>query len=340
MASQITPNSINQNYPVAGVDNNSQGFRDNFTSIKNNFIVATREINDLLDKVVVKSPLTYGGSPTATNNDFGNAEIISAAFRACSLSTRDLGDESSTGTVQISHAEGSWQQLQLSGAGAETTLSFGNWPASGQQAQLLLHLTVSDASHVLLLDNSSTVFSNTQRVPGFDIANHSIRFARTGVYELLFSTVDAGNTVQVQLIQGQNSVVSNANTVVISNSTPESTELSFVALGNVVYDFTAQIYHTVSGNILQGFGVSANAGTVVYTVEQQTASDSAFATSTVSGTNLVSTAEVTSDAGVRTTRITGSVLHTEAQTVHISANVNTGNLEISSLSSVQFQARS
>ena len=34
MSSQINPNSINQSYPVAGADNNSQGFRDNFAAIK------------------------------------------------------------------------------------------------------------------------------------------------------------------------------------------------------------------------------------------------------------------------------------------------------------------
>ena len=34
MASNINTNTIDENYPVAGIDNDSQGFRDNFTSIK------------------------------------------------------------------------------------------------------------------------------------------------------------------------------------------------------------------------------------------------------------------------------------------------------------------
>jgi hypothetical protein len=37
MASQINFNIIDGTYPVAGQDNSSQGFRDNFTNIKNNF---------------------------------------------------------------------------------------------------------------------------------------------------------------------------------------------------------------------------------------------------------------------------------------------------------------
>ena len=47
MASNINPNNIDGSYPVAGQDNNSQGFRDNFTNIKVNFQYAEEEINDL-----------------------------------------------------------------------------------------------------------------------------------------------------------------------------------------------------------------------------------------------------------------------------------------------------
>ena len=37
MTSAINPNNIDSAYPVAGQDNDSQGFRDNFTNIKTNF---------------------------------------------------------------------------------------------------------------------------------------------------------------------------------------------------------------------------------------------------------------------------------------------------------------
>jgi hypothetical protein len=47
MASNINPNTINITYPIAGQDNDTQGFRDNFSSIKNNFSVALTEISAL-----------------------------------------------------------------------------------------------------------------------------------------------------------------------------------------------------------------------------------------------------------------------------------------------------
>jgi hypothetical protein len=42
--SSINPNNINGQYPIAGQDNDSQGFRDNFTNVKNNLTFAKSEI--------------------------------------------------------------------------------------------------------------------------------------------------------------------------------------------------------------------------------------------------------------------------------------------------------
>ena len=58
MSSTINPNNINGAYPVAGQDNDSQGFRDNFTNTKTNFQAAATEITDLQNKVVLKAALT------------------------------------------------------------------------------------------------------------------------------------------------------------------------------------------------------------------------------------------------------------------------------------------
>jgi len=66
MASNINPNNINGNYPVAGQDNDSQGFRDNFTNISNNFSYAVTEITDLQNKVTnVQSTVGTNGNVTA-----------------------------------------------------------------------------------------------------------------------------------------------------------------------------------------------------------------------------------------------------------------------------------
>lgn len=47
MSSNITTTGINVNFPVSGLSNNSQGFRDNFLAIRNALNVARNEISDL-----------------------------------------------------------------------------------------------------------------------------------------------------------------------------------------------------------------------------------------------------------------------------------------------------
>ena len=47
MASNILTSDINELYPVAGADNDSQGFRDNFRLVKTGLATAATEITDL-----------------------------------------------------------------------------------------------------------------------------------------------------------------------------------------------------------------------------------------------------------------------------------------------------
>ena len=47
MASNINYSSIDETYPIAGKDNDSQGFRDNFGFIKNSLTSAKSEIENL-----------------------------------------------------------------------------------------------------------------------------------------------------------------------------------------------------------------------------------------------------------------------------------------------------
>ena len=47
MPSAIKYLTINENFPIAGEDNDSQVFRDNFTTIKNSFATAKTEIDDI-----------------------------------------------------------------------------------------------------------------------------------------------------------------------------------------------------------------------------------------------------------------------------------------------------
>ena len=87
MTSAINPNNIDGAYPVAGQDNNSQGFRDNFTNTATNFQYAADEISDLQAKAVLKAALTG----TTLNNDMGGSVLSNAQLQDMSETVVNLG---------------------------------------------------------------------------------------------------------------------------------------------------------------------------------------------------------------------------------------------------------
>jgi hypothetical protein len=76
MSSQIDSQNIDQTFPVAGQDNNSQGFRDNFTAIQQNFEFAKAELEDLQSKALLKSAL----EGSTLNNDLGGSSISNGNY--------------------------------------------------------------------------------------------------------------------------------------------------------------------------------------------------------------------------------------------------------------------
>ena len=80
MTSQINPADIDGNYPIAGVSNNTQGMRDNFTNTRTNFQYASDEITDLQNNAVLKAAL----SGTTLDNNLGNNVVYNALVKGIS----------------------------------------------------------------------------------------------------------------------------------------------------------------------------------------------------------------------------------------------------------------
>ena len=116
MASNINTTEIDAEYPVAGVDNDSQGFRDNFSTIKDNFVAAKSEIETLQDDT----------AKVNTNNDFNGNEIREANFVATTQEVHNNGNL--TAGQNISFTNGHYQTVNV---GADLTLTLADWPGSG-----------------------------------------------------------------------------------------------------------------------------------------------------------------------------------------------------------------
>lgn len=88
MASKIVPSNIDITYPIAGQDNDTQGFRTNFQNIRNNLAQAATEITALQDAVN-----TYGNVnvaeylPTYTGNVTAATVTLSSALYLANIST-------------------------------------------------------------------------------------------------------------------------------------------------------------------------------------------------------------------------------------------------------------
>jgi hypothetical protein len=186
MASNINPNNIDGTYPVAGQDNNSQGFRDNFTNTKTNFQYAANEITDLQTNAILKSAL----AGTVLNNDMLGSLIYNGVAADFGLTRVSKGTVSSSQTIDFS--AGHFQTLTTGGS---VSLAFSNFPASGVAGIVFVQVTVSSTAHTLTLPAAVSV--NAQGIQGLNPSTNVITFAATGTYLFQFITSDGGTTITV-----------------------------------------------------------------------------------------------------------------------------------------------
>lgn len=189
MTSSINPNNIDGTYPVAGQDNNSQGFRDNFTNTKTNFQYAAAEITDLQNKAVLKSALTG----TTLNNDMNGSVLSNAQIQDFSETVVNLGTQA--GSVTVNYAGGHYQTLVTSGS---ASLGFTNWPAAGVAGFVTVQVYIANTAYTLTLPSAVSI--GATGIQGCDTTGASpvIEFAQIGYYTFTFSTVDGGTTITVK----------------------------------------------------------------------------------------------------------------------------------------------
>jgi len=184
MTSAINPNNIDGSYPVAGQDNNSQGFRDNFTNIKVNFQYAEDEINDLQSKVVLKAALTG----TTLDNNMNDALLYAAKIQ--DFSATKVSVSGTSGSIAINYAAGHYQSITTSGS---ITLSFTNFPPSGSYGYIKLQINITNVAHTVTLPAAVTL--GTTGLQGYSAG--TITFGATGVYEFGFGSYDSGSTITI-----------------------------------------------------------------------------------------------------------------------------------------------
>lgn len=237
--STINTNNIDSNYPIPGVNNSSQGFRTNFTSIKNNLDIAGNEITDLQNKVVVKQALNN----QILNNDMANTLISNASIRSFRHTTYNLGN-ALVGTILVNTSLGDVQYGTLSG---NVTLNFGNWAPSGTQSAVELQLarsnidtnfTITFSSNAEISPNSGwSLLENSGSNGG--LATLTFPYDVTQI-NLTITSIDCGNTLFVEPTNRP------YKTTQVQQRTPAPTGSSGDVLGTVAVD--ANYFYVCTGS--------------------------------------------------------------------------------------------
>lgn len=195
--STINTNALDVNYPVPGQNNSTQGFRNNFTNIKQNLDIAANEISDLQNKVVLKSALAN----STLNNDMANTLIANASTLQFRSTMYNLGN-ALVNNVLVNCSLGDVQYGNLAG---NITLNFGSWAPTNTLSSVKLQLgrPNNQANYTITFSGNAQINQNS----GWSLLENS--GSNSGLATLTFpydvtqinltvTSTDCGNTIFVE----------------------------------------------------------------------------------------------------------------------------------------------
>ena len=139
MTSAIVSATIDADFPVAGVDNDSQGFRDNFSIIRDGLATANAEITELQTNTAKLND----------DNDF-NGNVISNAVTNQLYGS--VYTTTSTATTNVSLTNGEYQIITLAG---NDTLTFKDWPTTDLYGKIRLELKSNGTARTVTFSTES-----------------------------------------------------------------------------------------------------------------------------------------------------------------------------------------
>lgn len=143
MSSTITEYSsqIDINYPEVGKDNDTQGFRSNFSNIQSALLTASHEITDLQEN----------GFKLTETNDFNYGIIKNAVLQNSSEVARQGVTVTTSGYVTIDYTLGSYHRVTAT-SGFSYSINIINWPIANNYGQIHLEITPTSASTNTTID--------------------------------------------------------------------------------------------------------------------------------------------------------------------------------------------
>jgi len=302
MTSSINPQNIDANYPVAGVPNNTQGFRDNFTNIQTNFTYAKNEITDLENKAILKSALTG----TTLDNNMADQLIYSALIRDFSGSI--VQNTVTSGSVTLDYSSGHYQTVSTSGS---VSLGFTNFPAAGTVGMMRVQINITNTAYTVTLPAAVTL--GITGIQG--ISSNVITFGAIGYYEFGFVTSDGGTTITVFDLNRPLSYYTNTVNVAATTSSTSTTTGALIVAGGM----------GIAGNLYVGGDIFGNVTVTDISLGNVSASGFVSATGNVTGGNVRTAGLISATGNITGGNIIG-IVAAGSNTITTTGNISGGNL--------------
>lgn len=269
--SNINFSEILTDYPVAGQDNDSQGFRDNFSAIYNAFEVAKAEIGLLQTNSVLKATIDGENDPVV--NDLNGSSIVDGYhnnFHGTSYTN------TVSGPTAIDVRSGSLQNFIISN---NIQFNFTNWPASGYFGKVTIHL--SNASEVNLYSATFTQSAGTIRYDGefptpLQVSLKPVGEGAVGEYDVVEAwTYTGGSTVFLKYLGKFTDTASNNRSVTGTLTVAGATTLAGASATSLTVSGSTSLASTTASSLsvsnnatvngaleVQGNSVLGNSSTV------------------------------------------------------------------------------
>jgi hypothetical protein len=311
--STINTNGIDVNYPIPGVNNSTQGFRDNFTAIKTNLNTAGTEITDLQNKVVLKSALAN----STLNNDMANTLIANASTLQFRATTYNLGN-ALVGAVLVDCSLGDLQYGNLNG---NVVLNFGSWAPTNTQSTVKLQLgrPNNEANYSITFSGNAQINQNSGwgllENSGSNGGLASITFPYdTTQIDLTVTSTDCGTTLFVEPTNRP------YKTTAVQSRTPPPTGFLGDVAGTVAVD--ANYFYVCTANFdsttYSGNAVSTTTGTNIISFGAALSGSVTTNMPVVFDTMYINGVSVTSFAGIQSGQVYYVKTKPTSQTITIS----------------------
>ena len=255
MTSQINPYNINGQYPVAGQDNNSQGFRTNFTNTSTNFEYAAQEITALQTNAVLKAAL----AGVTLDNNMNGQLLYNALTQQITQAIYPYGVITDP-TQVISYTAGYLSTVD-SMTQSNTSFSFSNLNAipDGVLATWAVSFLAVTAGQSVTFTGT---YTNAQGIQGWATGN-TITFAAAGTYTFEFSTIDSGANININQVNNPLQPFNNSSED-LATATAANLALTTSYFSTAAAE-TATLAAGVAGQI-KTFAMFADSGDIVITV--------------------------------------------------------------------------